>query len=351
MAKPLAKKNSDGEIIGWQAQVRVKGFPSQSKTFDRYADAVDWADPTRVAMKSGTFLINTQEAKSTTLGDAVQTFIAEQCPKHRGGANTAYQLGRFLRDEANLCKFALTNLKTVQFEDYRDRRLAIIKPSSVIKELGLLSSVIKQAMKTCKLAENPLSDVKRPKASGRDVVLDRAKSEHEDDFGYDEAGVLINALKQTRNPWVLPAFLLAMETAMRQGEIVKFKWAHVHLKKRVISLPREITKTDDGRDVPLSSLAIAVLEVLHEHNEVFKKPIDGRVFNTTSSALKQAFGHARDRAGLNHVHFHDLRHTSATRTAEAHDLITTKVVTGHKDYRSLMRYINIKPSDVAKKLG
>jgi hypothetical protein len=48
--------NRDGELIGWQAKIRRHGFPTQSKTFDRKADADAWARSLEGEMDRGAFI-------------------------------------------------------------------------------------------------------------------------------------------------------------------------------------------------------------------------------------------------------------------------------------------------------
>lgn len=52
------------------------------------------------------------------------------------------------------------------------------------------------------------------------------------------------------------AFLFAIETAMRAGEICKIEWSMVEKERQTASLPGAITKTGRGRDVALSTRAV-----------------------------------------------------------------------------------------------
>lgn len=79
--------------------------------------------------------------------------------------------------------------------------------------------------------------------------------------------------------------------------------------------------------------------------------IGGSVFPTTQSAVKQAFARACTRAGIEGLHFHDLRHEATSRLAEKLALHELMKVTGHKDTRMLARYYHPRAEDLAKKLG
>jgi len=147
----------------------------------------------------------------------------------------------------------------------------------------------------------------------------------------------------TRNPWMRPLVQLAIETAMRQGELLALRWENVDLTAQTAHL--EDTKNGESRTVPLSSRAVAVLEALPRTD-------DPRVFPITSQAVKLAWKRACKRAGIEGLHFHDLRHEAASRLAERlPNLIELAAVTGHKDLRMLKRYYHPRATDLAKKLG
>jgi integrase len=80
--------------------------------------------------------------------------------------------------------------------------------------------------------------------------------------------------------------------------------------------------------------------------------MDGRVFPITANALKLAFERAVKRAGIEDLHFHDLRHEATSRLAEKlPNVIELAAVTGHKDLRMLKRYYHPRAEDLARKLG
>lgn len=135
---------------------------------------------------------------------------------------------------------------------------------------------------------------------------------------------------------------------MRQEELVKLQWKNVDLMRataRVID-----TKNGEDRTVPLPSKARAILEGL-------TRSIGGRVFPTTSSAIKQSWMRAKERARrlylgecdkhgvkpdqefLEDLRFHDLRHEATSRLVEKGlEILEVTTITGHKDLRMLTRY-------------
>jgi integrase len=135
---------------------------------------------------------------------------------------------------------------------------------------------------------------------------------------------------------------LAIETAMRRGELLSLRWEYVDLQERTVFLP--MTKNGCSRHVPLSSAAVQILERL-------PRAISGEVFPLTPNAVKQAFNRARADAGLDDLHLHDLRHEGASRLSERLNVLELASLTGHRDLRMLQRYTHPRASELAKKLG
>ena len=144
--------------------------------------------------------------------------------------------------------------------------------------------------------------------------------------------------------WLLPLVQLALETAMRQGELLRLHWEYIDLNRGTAHLPD--TKNGEARTVPLSSTAIAVLRALPRalHGDVFR--------GVTTEAVKRSYMRAIRRAGSKDLRFHDLRHEATTRLFEKGlNIMEVASITGHKDLRMLRRYTHLKAEDLARKLG
>ena len=146
-----------------------------------------------------------------------------------------------------------------------------------------------------------------------------------------------------RSPWLAPIVQLALETGMRLGEIMGVKWPDVNLRSRVVRLSD--TKNGTRRDVPLSSRAVATLQAL-------PKSLDGRVFPIAVETVKKAYHIAVERAGIEDLRFHDLRHEANSRVFERGlDMMEVAAITGHKTLAMLKRYTHLRATDLARKLG
>ena len=105
------------------------------------------------------------------------------------------------------------------------------------------------------------------------------------------------------------------EVGMRLGELLNARWADVDEIDQSIFIMR--TKNDKPRLVPLTARALEILKRLRQD-----APDDERIFDPKRTGRKRrqlmvCFERAVKEAEINDFHFHDLRHTFATRLRAA----------------------------------
>ena len=318
---------------GYQAQIRRKGFPTISKMFDSKRDAESWARHHEAEMDRGVFLDRT-EADRTTLGELLERYLVEVTPLKKSALTEATRIKRFLREES-LAKYKTTALTGKLIAAYRDKRLGEVTGSSVNRDLSIISHVLNTAIKEWGLhITNPITQIRKPKENPQ---RERRLS------GDEETRLMKEIEAKTNNQWIKPAVLFAIETGMRRGEILSLKWKDVDLNKRVARL--RDTKNGEGRSVPLTLKATCLLQAL-------PRSIDGRVFPISAEALKLAFGRAVKRAGINDLHFHDLRHEAVSRLFEKGlNVMEVATISGHKTLQMLKRYTHLSIDGLIAKLG
>lgn len=315
----------------WQARITRKGETPLARSFSTKADAEKWSRMIERQMDVGSYKAK-DEASTITVGALLARYRETVTPLHKGKDVEAIRLQAMER--TSLAHLTLADCTPAKVAAYRDARLKVVTGPSVLRELQILSAVFNHAIREWEInVTNPVATIRKPAPSrGRARVLDK-----------DETARLFEALADTRNPWITPLVRLAMATAMRRGELLALTWANVDLQRRTVFLAD--TKNGHSRTVPLSSQALAVLEAL-------PRALDGRVFPTTTLALRKAFERARDRAGLGDFHFHDCRHMATTTLAASlPNVLELAAVTGHRDQRMLARYFHANPEDLARKLG
>jgi integrase len=317
----------------WQARVIRDGYPDQTKTFESKADAEKWARALESEMDKGQF-VNISEAQRTTLGDVIARYLVEVTPSMKGVTEDTIRLKAIMRKP--IARWSMTNLSTARIAAYRDERLKEVSGGTVIRELAYISAIINHARREWSInVPNPVQMVRKPQSpQARARVLTD-----------EEVAKLLQSLEPIgrRSHWTKPVVQLALATAMRRGELLSLRWEHIDLTGRTAFLPD--TKNGDSRTVPLSSVAVQVLEQLPRH-------ISGVVIPVKFFTLDAAFKRARKRAGLDDVRFHDLRRTAITRMAEKlPNVIELAAVSGHKSLMVLKRYYRPTAAELAQKLG
>lgn len=340
---PTIRKRGDYQ---YQAIVRRNGYPKQSKTFLTHREAETWAATVESEMLRGIFIDRTQ-AERTTLGELIDRYLVEVTPTKRGAATTSEPSRARVIKRDPIAEYKVAALSGKIVAEYRDRRLKRVTGSTVNRELNMISHVINTAHREWGVhCENPVAYIRRPRESkARERRLQPGEAERLLEglelCGRNPDGTFTTGM---HNPWVKPVVQLAIETAMRRGELLALRWADVDLTKRIAHL--RTSKNGESRTVPLSPAAVAVLAGL-------PRSIDGRVMPTTADALKKGFTRACERAGIRGLRFHDLRHEATSRLFErgVFGMMEIAAITGHKTLSMLKRYTHLRAEDLARKLG
>lgn len=327
-----AKKNRAGT---WGIQIEVRGV-RESGTFATRRDADAWAARRKteiLALSAG----NGGSVK--TLRDALRRYAEEVSPTKRGEAKEIIRLAAFERQALPLSK-KIGLLTTADLAAWRDSRLAVNARGSVLRDMTLLGSVLEVARREWQwISTNPMRDVRRPaNPDHRDVIIQpwqvrrmlRA-------LGYTRRGPV-----RSMGHAVAMAFLLALSTGMRAGEIAgltldRVRGDHVRLLE---------TKNGSARDVPLSSVARRIIGRMEGFDAVL-------VFGISSQTLDALFRRHRDRAGIDGFRFHDARHTAATRLALSGKVQALELcrIMGWKNPKQAMVYFHPTASQLAARLG
>jgi len=315
----------------WQAKVRKKGYPVQTKTFKTKARAEQWARTVESEMDRGVFM-STSIAENTLLSELIDRYLEEVAPTKKSEADLNVR-GKLLKDK--LGSLVLAAITPLTVKEYRDMRLETVKGDTVRKEMSLLSRVLKLAQQEWDIylpRGNPVDSVGMPaKGKGRDRRLQPG-----------EEKTLLKAAK-AYGGFIEDIILMALETGARRSEIANLQWANINFAKRTAIL--RDTKNTDDREVPLSSTAIEVIKRQPRH-------INGLVFPIRVSSITKAFGRVCKKAEIEDLRFHDLRHEATSRLFEmGFETMEVSAITGHKDLAMLKRYTHLKAEDLAKKLG
>lgn len=320
MASVVKEKN------GYRVFVAVKG-KRKSKSFRLRKDAVDWGNITEANLSDAT-------DDKHTFYDLLDKYRREVSPKKRGEKWESHRIDVFMRKIADRL---LNEVTSDVLGAYRDERLKEVGNGSVIRDFTLLSAIFEFARRELKwVRENPARDVRKPKApQHRDVVITRQQVKAiVQDLGYSPTRPI-----RTISQSVALAFLLALRTGMRAGELCSLTWDKLHDGYFVL----EKTKTNP-RHVPLSNKALRLIEKA--------KGIDNKsVFLLSPATLDSLFRKSKARCGITNVTFHDSRHTAATWMAHKLRVLDLCKAFGWSNPKYAMIYYNPKAKDIADMLN
>ncbi len=317
----------------WQARIQLAGFPTKTKSFDLKAQAQAWAFAEEKAMRDGQ-----RGVVTATLGDAVDKYIKDVAPTHKAGNGEILRLKAIIKLLPRQRK--IDEITAADLSKFRDRRLSEVSPATVRREMTILRSVFESARRDWSMiAVNPIVDVKRPPAppNRNRLMLDAERDKLLLALGFDESAAIVRA-----SPQIAVLMLLALETAMRQGEMLSLRWTDVFLDGQYVTLGE--TKNGDRRDVPLSKRACELIKKMSGLSDEY-------VFTVPTKSADVLFRKARDRCGIKGLHFHDTRATALTNLSKKLDVLELARMVGHRDLKSLMIYYRPTATTLASKLN
>ena len=324
-------RKRDGQ---YHAQVRRKGYSSVTKTFSTKSSATKWVRAVETDMERGEF----RPRVDMTVGELITRFENQVVPSHKNKQSAVSRCKRLRRE---LGKIPLSDLSPAHLASYRDERLKTIKPSTVKRELSILSSAINIAIIDwgIPIPSNPVSITRIPKYDGsRNRRLKDGEEEK---------------LLAIAKPVYRRAIIIAVETAVRRGELLNIRESHINFGKQTLHLP--VTKTDTPRTIPLSTRAIAVLKdqiQSQSDTNVVQMDRDPVLFSMSSPMFRHEILKYRIKLDMEDWRFHDLRHEATSRLFEKGlNIMEVALITGHEDLRMLKRYTHLKPESLVARLG
>jgi integrase len=338
----IEKRISQDDKVSYRVKIRLRGFPTQSATFERLTDARKWIQLTESAIREGRHF-KTSEAKRHTLEEAIDRYIKHILPTKPKSA--AFQKTQLSWWRNSLGSYTLSDISPALIAQHRGKLINSPTPrgetrssATVNRYLAALSHLFTIAVNEWGwIEENPLRKVTKMKEPrGRIRFLSD-----------DERVRLLNACKSSESNFLYIATVLALSTGGRRMEIMSLRWDDVDINRGVITLHE--TKNGERRVLPLAGHA---LNLIKEHSKVrtlsckyvfpsknFKKPID----------LRSPFETALKRAEITDFRWHDLRHSCASYLAmNGASLAEIAEILGHKTLQMVKRYAHLSEAHTSK---
>lgn len=340
MAAIQERKKRDGSV-SYRAQVRLKGHAPQVASFARKTDAKLWAQQTEAAIRQGQHF-GTNEARRRTLGELIDRY-AEQLQRSRLKSKKD-QTRNLQWWKTQLGEKRLVDITPALLVEQRDKLSQggpggrPCSPATVNRYIASLSSAFSAAVRDWGwIDDSPVRKVRKlTEPRGRVRFLSDEERER-----------LLNACRESENPYLYTVVVLALATGMRRSEILNLKWHDVDVQESRITL--RDTKNGERRVVSLSSVTEELLRRLAAkqppHAEhVFpssRRRRFGRKYEDPID-IRNAWDRALGRAGIDDFRFHDLRHSAASYMAmNGASALEIADVLGHKTLAMVKRYSHL----------
>lgn len=325
----------------WRVQVRRKGI-SQGRTFDRKLDAQAWGVQIEQAIDRGSSVGLIAPTSGMTFTAVVEAYLAS-VKINRAAHSSLRAVCRVIGDTP------LASLNRFHLQRWIDHRLGEnVVGATIAHNLGLISGVLKWAKHTrhIDVDENLARDARRSLSAARVSTT----SEERDRLPTETEIATIRAYFASQKKLKLPMEDLmdfAMASAFRLGEICRITWEDFrHNEGAILIRDRKDPKRKSGNHmiVPLSSVAREIME---------RQPTRaGRIFPFTPNSVSTAWIAACMGTETENLHFHDLRHHAITSLFKRGlSIEQVALISGHKTWSQLRRYVQLQASDVVGLMG
>lgn len=330
----------------WQAQVKL-GKRLVSKSFPTKTEAKVWA--AQAEMQGDDTPIRVCKYRPS---DVIQKYKDEVIPTKSGSESLYVVFDFFLKQ--SWAHIPFDKLTTKHLSDWRDLRYKTVNECTVKNNFARLKAAMNYAVNEWQwdIPAHLFASVSLRRVVERDVP-------RLEDYEIER---LMASATTSRNNYLRPLITFALETGMRRGETLKLEWTMVDMKRGWLNLPGRITKSGKPRKIPISDaceLALRQIEELsrigklvNRRNKFYQTDIgEKRVFPITEESLKACWMRCRQKADMQHLHWHDLRHEAISLLFDIGCTVPeVKSISGHATIDQLDRYSHASASQVLLKV-
>ena len=319
----------------WRAMVRLKGHPTKTLTFNGRKAAEDWARDMEDALRSGKVL----PGPSPTLSVVIDRYIKE-LEKFKPVSDT--KLGNLTRWKESLGEREVASLTGQDVLDHAAKRTEAIGPATMQIELGYLAETLKAARSLWDMTIPDIVAAARPTLVRTGMIGDPYERDRRPTAEELKSLEEFYRYNFSRTPMrdLIP---FAIDSAMRLSEITSILWEDYRPGDKPLVLIRSRKdpkkKTTNHQWVPLLGRCAEIID---------RQPKKGKcIFPHKEDTVGSNFRRACVRLEIAGLTFHDLRHEGTSRLFEAgYQIPEVAIVTGHRDWKSLKRYTNLKPASL-----
>lgn len=273
-----------------------------------------------------------QEAQERSLTELMDRYASEHAARranHRRELTSIQNLKGFFGNPK------LDHITPKLIVAYKNKRYTDgVKPATINRELATLKKAFNLARREWEwCTDNPVCR----------VSMERENNTRDRWLTVEEEQRLLPASA----PWLREIVVFAVNTGMRMGEILALTWTGVDLFRRTVTVFR--SKNGERRTIPVNSIVLDLLK----HKYAVRSGMTDCVFHSQTgtsldgSNIRRGLNAALTLAKIHDFHFHDLRHTFATRIVQAGvDLYKVQRLLGHKSPIMTQRYAHHYPESL-----
>ena len=339
----IQKRITKDDATSYRVQVRLKGHPTETASFERLTDARKWAQNTESAIREGRHF-KTSVSKRHTMADTIDRYYKENLSLRKNPVNQKTYLsywhealGAYSLADINAALIVKHRNALLGAENKYGRTVGVATANRYTQALG---HVLNVAMKEWEwINQNPMMKLTKYKEPRGRVRF----------LSDDERIALLRACKESDNSHLYKAVVLALSTGARKMEVLGLKWSDIDFQRGVIVLHE--TKNGERRVIPLQGLA---MELMREQAKVkvlgcdfvfpsakTKKDKTGKLIYQPID-IRTSWENALLKAKLADFRFHDLRHSAASYLAmNGASLAEIAEVLGHKTLQMVKRYAHL----------
>jgi len=231
----------------------------------------------------------------------------------------------------------LSQISFQLIEEYKQRRIKLVKPLTVNVELKVLKAMYNLAIKSRCARENPVNKVsfyreveKKPKFLKKEEI---------------------ELLLENSND-LYPILYTFLKTGLRKSELINLNWEDIDFQRKCIRIESKeswYTKTGNSREIPVEDDFLEMLGNLPKNCEYVFVNTKGRKYDYHLNERTKKLG---KRIGIKNLTLHTLRHTFISHLVmNGVDLVTVKELAGHSDIKTTMRYAHLTPEHLRKSIN
>ncbi len=345
-----------------QAIIRMDGH-FLSRVFSAKRDAEAWSKRTEVAIETSSAHKPFIKADHLASKRVATAQVLELVPNVKWklfkvlefyGKNITVKKKGYAQEERRIRQWQRRNIAQLSFCDitkdhlqkHVDARVANgLSGSTVRHEIMLLRAIYRDAKKVWKLdIANPCNEVELPRPEHH---RERRFEDGHGDASNEEQRLRDALASYNRGDELIDLLDLAIESGLRRSELLYLRVKHIRTSNSLTRVELEDSKSGKPRRVVLSSKAQEIV-----FRRLKDKDASSRLFSVSESALARFWAQARKDANITGLRWHDLRHEALSRMAsKGLHIGELQAQAGHSTPAMTLKYVTVRPQDIANKLG